>query len=137
MNTPFSSHVTIAFPKLLELQAPGISVAAISYQRNDGQDSIGVRGFFRYPLKGLICPTDSFRMISILVVSGPRHVPFAFSFGKDKIFFEDDLRQVGGDIAGVFECDVFEGSGVQPVAGESFVTASIGPYISQVSRLML
>lgn len=131
------SQTTIPFPEVPDLEAPGISIAAIAYGREDGQRSIAVRGVFRYPLEALDGPTEAFRKIAILLVSGSRHLPFAFSAGKDKIVFEDDVRRIGDDVAGVFECDAFEESGAPPAPGEYFLSAMIGPYVSEVRRIAL
>lgn len=130
-------QTTVPSPEVPDLEAPGIAIAAAVYRREDGRNSIGVRGIFRYPLEALDGPTQAFRKIAILLVSGSRHLPFAFSAGKDKIVFEDDVRRIGDDVAGVFEFDAFEESGAPPAPGEYFLSAMIGPYLSEVRRIAL
>jgi hypothetical protein len=136
-DRPLSS-TTLPFPEVPDLQAPGVSIAAIAYRREDGMNSIAVRGAFRYPFEQLgAAPANALQLIAMIVTFGSRHLPFGFSAGRQKILFDDDIRRVGEDGAGTFQFDLFEESELAPASGEYFLSAAMGPYLSNVCRIAL
>lgn len=125
-------------PAWAGLEGPGIRINADSSIAPDGRRSIRVRGFCRVAEEEVLQDGPTvLGAVSLVVVSGPDHVPATFPATLDAVVFEDDLRRRGRFVEAFFEVDTLDCPWIAPEPGACFVSATMGPYLSNVVAVLL
>lgn len=130
-----NDHAAVPSPEL-NLQERGIAISAAPSLRDDGTKSIVLRGVFRGSLEEAdVAPAKLLQTIAVTLIFGPEHLPTSFPAGRQRILLEDDLKRVGNDVIGSFEIDVFEEAELAPLQGTYFLSAAMGPCLSNVCEV--
>ncbi|HYO74297.1 MAG TPA: hypothetical protein VEU33_50310 [Archangium sp.] len=120
------------------LSGPGISIAAAVYTTRNGTKSIRLSGICQRTAKVNIRQgINLLREIAVLLVCMPLYRSDSFSPLGSALVFDDDLRYVNGYQRGFFEIDVFSRTLLSPIVGRYFISATLGPQLSNVVEIEL